>query len=436
MLFFGGARGGGKSDFLLGDYFQDVSTHGKDWQGVFFRRTYPELEEPIRRAKEIYQGSGCTWLEQKKQFVWPNGACLRFRHCERLADVDKYQGHQYGWMAFDEITNQADEQVFRRLLACNRWAEKDLPTKRIRLSGNPGGPGHSWVKKLFIDPAPGGCELIEDGDIERMFIPSKVSDNEILMSRDPDYIRNLENLGSPELVSAWLSGDWNVILGAYFPEFTARHVIRPRPIPPYWTRFRAIDWGFHAPSAVLWIAVSDGMLEGIPEGALVVYREYYGAGLTAEELAPRIRDMTAEEVRYSVCDPSMFPQKSKVIKGPSLAEVFVQAGVNLTPGDNNRLAGWQQLRQRLRGVDGIPMLYIFDTCRELIRTLPLLQHDDKKPEDCDTTGEDHLADALRYGCMSRPFVVQAPAQEKPKVLQVGQRSTITIDEMWADAERR
>ncbi len=407
VLLFGGARGGGKSDYLLGDYYQDVYEYGRHWQGIMFRRTYPELEGLIQRGKSMFQDA--EWLEGKRQFQWQNGAILKMRHAENVADVSKYQGHQYGWVGFDEITNQKDEQVFRQLLAINRWAECELPTKRVRLSGNPGGPGHQWVKKLFIDPAPSGYEVINDGDFQRLFIPSRVQDNQILMDADPRYVKNLESIGSAELVRAWLEGDWNVVLGSYFSEFGARNLIAPITLPAHWMRFRAMDWGFHAPSTCLWIAVSDGSVDNIPDGALVVYRELQRAGMTAEEFALTVESMTAETIAYSVCDPSMFAKQSQIVKGPSLAEVFRGRGIALSPGDNERLPGWMQIRQRLKA----GMLLIFSTCRELIAELPLLQHDKLHPEDLDTTGQDHLADALRYGCMSRPYIKREPVKIKP-----------------------
>jgi hypothetical protein len=199
-------------------------------------------------------------------------------------------------------------------------------------------------------------------------------------------------------------------------------------------RFRALDWGFHAPSAVLWIAVSDGMIPGIPEGAFVIYREHYRSGATAEELAKTIVLMTSEKVMYSVCDPNMYPQKAKVVAGPSISEVFALNGCPLVAGDNARDAGWQQVRQRLTREGDVPMMYIFDTCRDLIRTLPLAQHDDKKPEDLDTTGEDHLLDALRYGCMSRPFTTRQRVEQVRKAVMVGRQSTVTMDDLWHERE--
>ena len=157
-LFFGGARGGGKSDFLLGDFLQDVPKYGRHWQGVMFRRTYPELQNIIQRSHSIYPVTGGKWHEQSREWRWPNGAKLRMRYLERIADASRYQGHSYCWLGFDELPQWAGPESYDMLKACLRWAEADVPTKRIRSSGNPGGPGHSWVKKRFIDDNPRGYE--------------------------------------------------------------------------------------------------------------------------------------------------------------------------------------------------------------------------------------------------------------------------------------
>jgi hypothetical protein len=283
-LLFGGARGGGKSDFLLGDFLQDVHL-GPIWRGIIFRRSYPELEELITRAKEIYLPLGAQYKVADKTFVFPSGATLKMRHIESEADADLYQGHQYTWIGWDELGNWANLNAYNKLKACLRSAH-GVANKRIRASANPGGIGHHAVKNYFIDPAPTGMQLIqnidEDGTITtRMFIPSRVYDNKILMQNDPGYISRLREIGSPELVKAWLSGDWNVITGAYFPEFsTEKHVLRPFEIPSYWMRFRSMDWGSASPFSVHWHAVSDGHLleDGryIPQGAVVTYRELYG----------------------------------------------------------------------------------------------------------------------------------------------------------------
>jgi hypothetical protein len=467
-ILYGGARGGGKSSYLLGDYLQDVE-QGPGWAGILFRKSYPELEELVKQAKEMYIPLGATWKVSERTFTFPTGATLKMRHVDNEDDAMLYQGHEYAWIGWDEIGNWPNLNSYKKLKACLRGTDKAVTHKRIRATANPGGPGHHSVKNYFIDHHPAGFEMVttEEGTT-RMFIPAKVTDNKILLSVDPGYVSRLREVGSPELVKAWLEGDWNVITGAYFPEFsTLEHIIAPFAIPKHWMRFMSGDWGSASPFSFHWHAVSDGTISvpdlrppdplsfdtvrryprTIPKGAIVTYREWYGAvagmvntGLRwpASRVAQGIiaRTPTDEKITYRVLDPSAFKQDG----GPSHAEVMARAGVFFRPADNTRLAGWGAIRERLTGIDadpdvnngvGTPMLYIFNTCPHLIRTLPALQHDTKDPEDCDTTAEDHAPDDLRYGCMSRPWSrpKPKPVREQPKSLE-----TVTLGDLFTDRQ--
>ena len=464
-LMFGGARGGGKSDYLLGDFLQDIDL-GPKWAGIIFRRSYPELEELIKRAKEIYSLYGAVYKVADRTFIFPSGATLKMRHVETESDCDKYQGHQYSWIGWDELTNWPNLNSYKKLKACLRNASADVPFKRIRSSANPGGPGHHAVKAYFIDPCPGGMSLIESTELidqydiftgtiqklpwttTRMFVPSKVQDNLALMRNDPGYIARLHEIGSPELVKAWLDGDWSVITGAYFPEFSqTKHVIKPFKVPAHWMRFRSMDWGSATPFCVLWHAVVSEAYElpdgrYLPSGALVTYREFYGwngtpnVGLRwpATRVAQEIKRMEASDtVTYGAIDPSAYSQQS----GPSHAERMAMEGVLFRKADNNRIAGWDIVRDRLCGIEGdvdrdygvgIPMWYCFDTCPHIIRTLPAMQHDLNNPEDCDTTGEDHAPDTLRYGFMSRPWRRPKPPAKTEATVKLLQNAT--MNDLW------
>lgn len=461
-LMYGGARGGGKSDYLLGDFLQDIE-QGPIWRGILLRRSFPELEELITRAKEIYctPAVGAEYKVSEKTFVFPSGATLKMRHIESYDDANKYQGHQYTWIGWDELTNWPDLVSYKKLKACLRSAQ-GAKNKRIRSSANPGGIGHHAVKEYFVDMAPKGMELIvmrevlENGTVyetTKMFIPSRVYDNKILLKSDPTYIANLRQIGTPELVRAWLEGDWNVITGAYFPEFNSlKHVIEPFDIPDHWLRFRSMDWGSASPFCILWHAVSDGViLPGglfIPSGAIVTYREYYGwngkvnQGLrwAASRVGKKAAEMEkGEKVTYGVIDPSAFKEDG----GPSHAErMATSAGLYFRKADNNRIGGWDMLRDRLCGIDGdennangvgTPMWYCFKTCVHLIRTLPALQHDETNPEDATQEGEDHAPDALRYGVMSRPW--KRPAAQAPrKKGLLGRDGGPTLTDLFSDHE--
>jgi len=468
-LMFGGARGGGKSDYLLGDYLQDIDI-GPNWAGIIFRKSYPELEELIKRARQMYTPYGAIYKVAEKTFVFPSGATLKMRHLDTELDADLYQGHQYAWIGWDEIGNWANLNAYKKLKACLRNGAIALPFKRIRCSANPGGIGHHAVKAYFVDPAPVGMELLESIEIvdmlaedgvtfykgewrtTRMFIPSKVQDNKILMRNDPGYIARLHEIGSPELVRAWLEGDWNVITGAYFPEFSkVHHVLQPFKIPDHWMRFRSMDWGSATPFAVLWHAVVSEAYElpdgrYIPDGAIVTYREYYGwngtpnVGLRwdAPRVARGIKALeTGDKVDYGVLDPSAYSKGS----GPSHAERMATEDIRFRKADNNRIGGWDMVRDRLCGIEGDsernygvgrPMWYVFTTCVHIIRTLPALQHDLNDPEDCDTDGEDHAPDALRYGFMSRPWRRPRPAKRTEATVKLLQNAT--MNDLWSAHE--
>ncbi len=464
-LLYGGARGGGKSSYLLGDFLQDTP-QGTGWAGIVFRRSYPELEELVKQAKEMYLPLGATWKISDRTFTFPSGATLKLRHIDGEDDAMLYQGHEYAWIGFDELGNWQNLNAYKKLKATLRGTDSAVTHRRIRATANPGGPGHHEVKNYFIDHNPQGFEMVTSPEgTTRMFIPAKVTDNKILMQADPGYVARLREVGSPELVRAWLEGDWNVITGAYFPEFsTLQHVIAPFAIPNYWLKFVAGDWGSASPFSFHWYAVSDGTISIpdlrppdslsfathrpnrlIPKGAIVCYREFYGCvpgmvntGLRwpASRVAEGIKARTPkhEKITYRVLDPSAFKQDG----GPSHAEVMARAGVFFRPADNTRLAGWGAIRERLTGIDadpdidngvGTPMWYCFNTCVALIRTLPSLQHDTKNPEDCDTNGEDHAPDDLRYACMSRPWSRPKPTPERmaPKTLQ-----EVTLGELFDD----
>jgi hypothetical protein len=302
------------------------------------------------------------------------------------------------------------------------------------------------VKARYIDPAPFGYQVIHENGLDRVYIPARVQDNHALMRSDPTYVDKLRMSGSPELVRAWLDGDWSVIAGAFFPEFsTERHVIAPITLPAHWMRYRAADWGSAKPFSIGWYAVSDGSMPEFPRGALIKYREWYGmqpgqpnVGLkmTAEEVADGIKERErSEKLTLSVIDPAAFTADG----GPSIAERMGARGVHFSRADNKRIAtsgaigGWDQLRARLKG-DDKPMLYLFSTCVHTIRTLPALQHDEHRPEDVDTDSEDHAADETRYACMARPWVKDNPQGKSITDYRFG--ADMTFNELRDSVRRR
>lgn len=460
-ILYGGAAGGGKSHLMR--------TCAVTWclgvpglQVYLFRRIQPDL---IKNHIEGPKGLRAllaplvnlrlvTIIEDEIRF-W-NGSKIYLCHCKDEKDRFKYLGAEIHVLLIDELTTFTDV-IYRFLRGRVRAVGLNLPPElkgrfpRILCSSNPGNIGHHWVKAAFIDGVT-PMELRqmpdEEGGMVRQYIPAKLGDNPSMAQDDPHYRSRLRGLGSPALVKAMEDGDWNVVAGAYFPEFsTERHVIAPFEIPKHWVRIRAADWGSAKPFSIGWYAVSDGEFASIPRGALVKYREWYGMAkgqpnvglkLTAEEVADGIvsRQLPNEQAELSVMDPAAFTADG----GPSIAErMATHAKVYFIRADNARVArsgamgGWDALRSRLKGdEDGRPMLYFFNTCVDTIRTLPALQHDELRPEDVDTDSEDHAGDETRYACMSRPWVRPSPKSAEPPKFPIEQ----SINELIAARTRR
>lgn len=434
-VFYGGARGGGKTDGSIGDWLHHSAQYGENAIGIFVRRKLTQLSEVIARTRTLFTKIGAKYNEQKKEWLMANGARLKFVYLERDVDAENYQGHNYTRVYVEEATNFPSPDPINKLKGTLR-SGAGVPCG-MRLTGNPGGPGHHWVKTRYIDNGPfvvvAETEEIDIGDgeivettIERTFIPAKLTDNRILLRNDPGYKQRLRQTGSAALVKAWLEGNWDEVEGAFFTEFKAeRHVLSgPLRIPSHWLRFRAMDWGSAKPFSVGWYAVSDG--SWLRRGALVKYREWYGVEEGLENGKPTIKPnkglklnaasvargiLTRQstenlgEIRYGVADPSIFAQNG----GPSIGEMMLVEGCHWLRADNAREAGWEQIRKRLAPDDGgEPLLYFHSSCAHTIRTLPHLQHDEKDPEDLDTDAEDHAADETRYAVMSRIWTQDAP----------------------------
>jgi len=464
-VFYGGARGGGKTEGSIGDWLEHQDRYGINAVGVFFRRTLRQLEEVIARTKEIFPQIGAKYNEQKSEWVMKSGARLKFRYIERDSDAQEYQGHSYTRVYVEEATNFPSPAPINMLRATLRSA-RGVPVA-LRLTGNPGGPGHNWVKARYITPAPEGYKIIKewvegyDGEsgqfMERVFIPSKLKDNRSLKESGglTQYVGQIRQAGSEQLVKAWLDGNWEMIDGAFFdcwkPE---KHILDvnewlPR-IPPWSTRYRALDWGYAKPFCVLWLAVSDGTW-GLPMDALVVYREWYGwtgmpntgVRMNPDQLAAGILVREHESVAYGVADPAIWIRDG----GHAIGETLAIHNAPFRRADNKRIPGWAEVRGRLvgrpqPGWDGdpkdrpnVPMLYVLSNCSEgLIRTISTIQHDEKDVEDVDTDGEDHAVDTLRYACMARPWVTKAP--EEPQITYPKRPDEMTINELIEQRRQR
>lgn len=390
---YGGARGGGKS-WAMRRKFVLLALRYSNLQLLLLRRTLPELNENHARPLQTELSGFVNYNQTHREFTFPNGSRIKLGYCDNEKDVYQYQGQEYDVIGLEEATHFTESQM-QFITTCNRSVRSDF-SPRMYYTCNPGGVGHAWVKRLFIDRRYRLSEQAED----YVFIPARVTDNPVLM-KTPSYLKTLENLPEP-LKRAHLNGDWDVLAGQYFGEFSReRHVLEPFTVPKSWRKFRAMDWGYNDPCCVLWFAVSPG-------GRVYVYREYYEREVLSSETAKRIRSITGEEkIAYTAASPDAWQCRgmsaSGELPGMSIAEVFAHGGVPLLRADNTRVPGWQRVREYLAdGDDGQPRLGIFRSCQNLIRTLPMLTFDENFVEDVSGSCEDHAPEALRYGLMSRP----------------------------------
>ena len=388
---YGGARGGGKSWAMRRKFIMLANAYD-GLRILLLRRTLAELNEnhvvPLMKELEGY----AQYNREQKVIKFPNGSRIKLGYCEQEADVFQYQGQEYDVIGLEEATQFTETQMLY-ISTCNRSTRTDFKP-RMYFTCNPGGVGHEWVKRLFIDRHYKASENPND----YVFIPAKLTDNTVLMKNNPEYLQVLQNL--PEhLRKAYLDGDWDAMEGQYFEEFNrAVHVCRPFQIPSWWKRFRAMDWGYRDPCCVLWFAVD-------PEGRVYVYDELYITRTIASQVAKMVKQKTAGyKCAYTAASPDAWAKRGATdgIEGVSVEQIFAKNGVPLQKADNSRVVGWQRVREFLQCTDGEkPMLQIFDCCTNLIRTLPTLTYDKNDHEDVSDRCEDHAAEALRYGLMSR-----------------------------------
>jgi hypothetical protein len=434
-VLFGGSAGGSKSAFLR---FCSViwASRVPNLQIYLFRRLLPDLTKTHLEGPKGYRALLNPLVETKRvqitedevRFLW-NNSKIFLCHCQEEKDVNKYLSSEIHLLLIDEAT-QFTEYMVRFLRMRCRAVGLNLPDEykgllpRIYYASNPGGPGHEFFKRCFIDPVP---EMDvwhtppEEGGMMRQYIPSRLKDNPSMFKDDPTYADRIKGLGSPDLVKAYLEGDWNAVLGAFFSEFSIlEHVLPAFKIPQHWTRFLSFDWGSYDPFAALWWTVSseEMVIDGriIPKESLICYREWYGAQagtdkglkLSLQEIERGIKDRElGEKIDYRVGSPDLHKHRG----GPSIAEGWAMHGLVFLKADDAREAGWAEMRRRLVGENGRPTIYYFNTCRNCIRTIPSLQHDIHKQEDMASKNvPDHCAESSRYAAMSRPY-----ASNRPKV---------------------
>lgn len=413
---YGGARGGGKSHAARTKAVL-LALHYPGIQILLLRRTLPELRENHTIPLQMMLDGIAAYRERTKEFLFPSGSRILLGYCRAERDVLQYQGQAYDVIFMEEAT-QFTEFQFQALTESNRSSGmcRKAFSPRMYFTCNPGGVGHGWVKRLFIEKRYEKREQAED----YTFIPAKVYDNFWLMEHDPDYVRTLENLPEGRR-KAMLEGNWDLFDGQYFDEFSREiHVVKPFELPQSWKRYRTLDYGLDM-LACYWIAVN-------AQGRAYIYKELYQSGLIVSDAARLICDYTNESIYMTLAPPDLWNKHSDT--GRSTAEIFGDNAVLLSRADNSRIQGWYDLKEWLKPYEDeqgrlTANLLIFDNCVNLMRTLPALQYDPRNPND--TAGEPHelthAPDAIRYFVAGRPQPYRSlnPAAhcnfacEKPKV---------------------
>lgn len=430
-----GTRGNGKTDALLMDFAQFIGKgFGPAWRGILFQVSYPALEEIIVKSnkwfprmfpRSIYKGSNHRW-------VFPAGEQLLFRYADRIDDYWNYHGHEYPWIGWEELTRWANLNLYLKMMSVCRSSEPGLP-RHYRATCNPLGPGHNAVKMRFIDPMPRGAVIEEEVEIEgkievrkRVCIHGSYKENSFLLKNDPDYLKNIAM--QPEHIrKAWLRGDWDIVAGGMFDDVWDAnvHVITPFEIPKSWRLDRSFDWGSAKPYSVgFWaesdgtdIILPDGLTRATQRGDLFRFAEIYGWNGKPNEgtrelasgVARRILKFQKEfgrSVNPGPADTSIYT----VENGNSIAGDMEKMGVRWTKANKSsgsRINGWEILRQRFQNsvIREGPGIYVFDTCRQFIRTVPPLPRDSRIADDVDTAAEDHIADEVRYRVLEKRHAV-------------------------------
>ena len=419
---YGGARGGGKSwsgrrkAVLMCMRYEGL-------KGLLLRRTMPELRNnhiiPLRAELHGY----AQYKQEERAFLFPNGSRLMLGYCDNEGDLNQYQGQEFDFIIFEEAT-QFPEEWIKFISTSLRTTRTDFKP-RIYYTMNPGGVGHEYIKRIFID------RNYRDGENpdDYVFIQATIYDNKVLMEANPEYIDILKALPEHKR-KAHLDGCWDIYEGQVFEEFRNdsehyddrkwTHVIAPFDIPKTWRIYRSFDFGYSKPFSCAWWAVDyDGRLYRILElYGCVANEPDTGVKWSPDEIFKEIHRVETEhrwlkdKQIFGVADPAIWDASH----GISIAETAEKHKVYFEPGDHKRLPGWMQVHYRLQfDEEGLPMMYVFSNCKAFIRTIPLLMYDEHKPEDIDTKQEDHVADETRYMCMANPMKPVEVKERRPAV---------------------
>lgn len=444
---FGGAVGGGKTYGMLLDFLVYALAHGVGARGLFVRRVGANLAAVIAASLTIFPHFGGVYRDRSG---WTfasgpaKGARLQFKHMwDVTAAILQFQGDDFSWICVEEMGQYPSPDAIDYLKTRLRSALGAPP--KFRATANPGGAGHGWIKARYVSPAPGGYTVLVDprSGERRVFIPSRLEDNKLLMSNDPLYESRLKGLGTPTFVRALRYGDWDALAGGYFSDVWVpeRQIVPAFELPGTWTRRRSFDWGSAKPSSLgLW-AISDGTQPAqadrlFPRGSAIRFGEWYtvdvdedglsranvGLRLGNDELGLGIAQRSLNH-NWSGCvaDPSIFTKAG----GPSIFDQMNEGAKKLdrplrfSGADNTRVAGWQRMRSYFEASAQDdrenPGIFVMPNCTEWLRTVPDIQMSSSKPDDIDTKAEDHAADETRYLLMSLAAITRRSGAGKMKV---------------------
>lgn len=438
-----GNRGGGKTDVLIMDFLQGVGKgYGADWKGLLLREATTELGDVISKCRKwiprIYPTA--KYNASKKIWTFEDGETLWLNYARVLADYEQYHGHEYPWIGWEELTNHAFDDVYRKLMSCNRSSNPKIKP-RYRATCNPSGPGHQWVKARFIDTVAAGKihrEVLEfefpnekgkmvktSVTVTRTHVKSVMAENKALLTADPTYVAKIYQLteGNEMLRKAWIEGSWDLIMGGFFADVwdSKIHILPEFKLLSSWTFLRSFDWGSSKPWSVTYGCETNGEqppkelgLPYLPPGSMIIFTEIYGWNgqinegdqATSSEIAARVLEMDGAiqklfktSVEVGPADTSIWEVRDGSSIGNNLA-TYKCYWTRAYKGSGSRIAGWALIRQMLQAAKKKdlenPHLYFLVPAKHHIRTLPLMQRDDKKPEDIDTDLEDHAMDSLRY----------------------------------------
>ena len=434
---YGGAAGGGKSEALVIEALRQV--HIPHYKALIVRKTFPELGELIDKSLSYYKAAYPRAKYNASEHTWrfPSGAKVIFGSMQHTQDRTRYQGRAFDFIAFDELTHFTWDE-YSYLFSRNR-ANGPGTRVYIRATANPGGPGHGWVKERFITAAPPMTTIwsevewedaegkLQTGRRSRIFVPARVTDNTALMRNDPQYIMALASLPQAER-AALLEGDWNTFSGQVFTEWRNderhyedrlhTHVIAPFRVPEHWRIWCGLDWGYARPFSVGWYAVDT-------QRRIYRIRELYGCTGTPNEGVKLEPAAVAREIRrIEREDPNLQGREIRRVGDPaiwgsdgteSIGALFERERIYWEKGDHARISGKMQMHPRLAfDREGKPMMYVFNTCKHFIRTVPNLVYSQRDVEDIDTDGEDHIYDECRYVLMENPIAAPTPRDEKPR----------------------